>query len=230
MADTITENVARVPLDPRTNRARVTSGMKGSCIGSHSFTIEDGCTRCLVEDHPDGSCPDCHGEGVVLRELVVPWNTAKDIYQDMVTAAVNDNALADQGAARAAAADGERQQGTDTITEAQLAAFERHRAGGERLGVEGWRPSRSDFQCGWYAGLAWLLNQQRGLLHLTDDPRRGGWCIALTPHGGSVTQVHLAGPYRSKQAAQERLDALQLNLSQAAGPQVLLALDEFGAG
>ena len=89
MGDSKGKTIA-VPVDPRNERALVTSGMKAACIGAHRFTIEDGCTRCLVEDHPGESCPDCHGEGRVAREIVVPWDTAKKIYKDMVDAAVID--------------------------------------------------------------------------------------------------------------------------------------------
>ena len=99
----------------------------------------------------------------------------------------------------------------DAITPALQAAFEHHLAAGERLGLEGWRPSRGDFRRGWYAGLAWLIEQQHGELELHDDQRRAGWCISLTL-GGGPTAIHLAGPFRSHMAARDSLQALRDNL------------------
>ena len=82
-----------VPLDPRSDKQvpMITNTMKAYCHGEHSFTISEPCPKCAlelgekfddVECLCDGSDDECYE-----REIMVPWNTCKEIYQQMATMA-----------------------------------------------------------------------------------------------------------------------------------------------
>lgn len=62
----------------------VTSSMKASCIGEFHIKVEEVCTSC--NEH---TCDVCFGEGYISREVVIPWDTCKDIFKAMVLESPN---------------------------------------------------------------------------------------------------------------------------------------------
>lgn len=73
-------------------KPEITSSMKGRCIGQFSFPIEECCPKCALEldrNYDDVECL-CDGDGTYYKNIVVPWDTCKDIYKKMAMVAHED--------------------------------------------------------------------------------------------------------------------------------------------
>ena len=64
----------------------ITDEMKFAHMGKHSFTIQAECGEC-IDVGPDTDCFVCHGEVIYDRQIVVPWDTCKEIYKAMTKTA-----------------------------------------------------------------------------------------------------------------------------------------------
>lgn len=60
----------------------ITEKMKFHNIGEHSFIIEAECGEC-IDVGPDKDCYVCSGKIIYERQVVVPWETCKQIYKAM---------------------------------------------------------------------------------------------------------------------------------------------------
>ena len=98
--DSVPDNKVLVaPVDERygDKRPKITSHMKAVCIGEFSFTTEE---TCICNDgiaENGAECEFCRGEYEYLQERFVPWDTCKEIYKAMVTAAFNELAATGKG-------------------------------------------------------------------------------------------------------------------------------------
>lgn len=86
--------LAKIQLDPRNEKPRITNDMKAVCISEHSFTITEPCPVCvyhLDRDHDDIPCL-CNGseDKCYEKAIIVPWTTSKKIYQDMASVAIRE--------------------------------------------------------------------------------------------------------------------------------------------
>lgn len=85
---------ATIPLDTRYDdlRPKITNAMKANCIGEFVFTVSEPCPVCLlsmneVYDDIECLCNDSE-DSTYEREMVVPWDTCKEIYKAMAMEAV----------------------------------------------------------------------------------------------------------------------------------------------
>lgn len=82
-----------VPLDTRyeQQKPKITNTMKAYCRGEFSFKIDEPCPKCalnLDEQFDDVECLcDGSGDSLYSKEIMVPWDTCKEIYQQMATMA-----------------------------------------------------------------------------------------------------------------------------------------------
>ena len=86
---------ALIPLDGDhpDARAKITESMKGLCIGEFEFEIDEPCPKCayhLDREYGDHIKCLCNGsdEKMYRKSIVVPWDTTKEIYQEMASIAM----------------------------------------------------------------------------------------------------------------------------------------------
>lgn len=65
----------------------ITNEMKAEHMGEYQLELPEYCPLCDPEDLDD-TCEICEGEGQYTREIPIPWDTCKKIYQAMYATAV----------------------------------------------------------------------------------------------------------------------------------------------
>jgi len=84
----------KIPTDPRCpgeNKPLVTSAMKAECIGEFAIERQVTCPSCYFDGEvPQDDCTVCGGNMTYTEKIDIPWDTMKDIYKLMATAAARE--------------------------------------------------------------------------------------------------------------------------------------------